>query len=82
MAKGQKMGALWIREQRGGGTYMTGELEIDGVKRRIVVFGNGFRTDANRQPNYIIYEETQQAAAERETAPTASGEMSSGPARW
>lgn len=51
MAKGQKLGALWVREQRGGGTYMTGEVEIDGVKRRIVVFPNGYRTDANRQPN-------------------------------
>ena len=34
MAKGQKMGALWIKEQRGGGSYMTGEVEIAGVKRR------------------------------------------------
>lgn len=81
MAKGQKMGALWIKEQRGGGTYMTGEVEIAGVKRRIVVFGNGFRTDANRQPHYIIYEETQPAAAERDAAPP-SGDMSAGPERW
>lgn len=51
----QKIGALWIKEQRGGGEYMSGELEIDGVKRRIVVFRNSYRTDANRQPHYIIY---------------------------
>jgi hypothetical protein len=81
MAKGQKMGALWIKEQRGGGTYMTGEVEMAGVKRRIVVFGNSFRTESNRQPHYVIYEETQQPAAERESAPPA-GDMSTGPDRW
>lgn len=85
MAKGQKIGALWVREQRGGGTYMTGEVEIGGVKRRVVVFPNGYRTEANRQPNLIVYEETQTPAAER--TPSGAGDddgggMSSGPDNW
>lgn len=81
MAKGQKIGALWVREQNGGGTYMTGEVEIAGVKRRIVVFNNGYRLEGSRQPNLIIYEETQQSAAER---PASSGdqEPSAGPENW
>jgi len=81
MAKGQKIGALWLKEQRGGGTHMSGEVEIGGVKRRIIVFGNSFRTDSNRQPHYNIYEETQQPAAEREAAAPAT-DMSTGPDRW
>lgn len=50
-----KIGALWIREQRGGGEYLSGELTIDGHTQRIVVFRNSYRTDANRQPHYIVY---------------------------
>ena len=52
----KKIGALWLKEQRGGGMHMTGEIELpDGGKLPVIVFRNGFKTDANRQPDQIIY---------------------------
>lgn len=50
-----KIGSLWIRQSRGNVEYMSGELELDGVKCRVTVFRNSFRTEANRQPHYHVY---------------------------
>lgn len=60
-----KIGALWIKEQRGGAEYFSGEIEIDGRKQRVVVFKNGYRTDENRQPHFIIYRDQPLPPAER-----------------
>lgn len=52
----KKIGALWLKEQRGGGMRMTGEVELpDGTKLPIIVFKNSYKTDVNRQPDQIIY---------------------------
>lgn len=52
----KKIGALWTKDTRGGGTHMTGELELpDGTKLPVIVFRNGFKTTENRQPDEIIY---------------------------
>ena len=59
-----KVGALWIKEQRGGGEHMSGEVEIDGRKTRVVVFRNSYRTEENRQPHYIIYRDQPPPARE------------------
>ncbi len=81
MGKGNKIGALWLREQRGGGGYMTGTIEINGRPQRVVVFPNRYRTEANRQPHHIIYEDTQVSSAEHQ-APAAPVEPSAGPDNW
>ena len=51
--KDEKLGALWAKTGERG-DYFTGELEIDGVKQKIVVFANGFK-DADNKPDFIIY---------------------------
>lgn len=53
----QRIGALWIKSSRGGTEFMTGEVEIEGVKQRITVFRNGFKT-TDKQPSYHIYRDT------------------------
>lgn len=50
-----KVGALWIKQQRGGGEHLSGEVTIDGHTVRVVVFRNSYKTEVNRQPDYIIY---------------------------
>jgi hypothetical protein len=56
MAEKKKIGALWLKEQRGGGMHQTGEIDLpDGTKVPIIVFRNGFKTATNRQPDHIIY---------------------------
>lgn len=56
MAEKKKIGALWMKESRGGAAYQTGEIELpDGSRLPITVFRNGFKTDTNRQPDHIIY---------------------------
>lgn len=79
---GNKIGALWIRETRGGGQHMTGEVEIDGRKHRIVVFKNGYRTEENRQPHYTIYKDTPRPGEQPEATTGEPGSQSTGPARW
>lgn len=55
MAEKKKIGALWLKEQRGGGMHQTGEIELpDGTKLPIIVFKNGYKTATN-QPDHIIY---------------------------
>lgn len=52
----QKIGALWTKEQRGGGTHQTGEIELPtGERLPIIVFRNSYKTATNRQPEHIIY---------------------------
>jgi len=52
-----KIGALWIKSSHGGTEFMSGEVEIAGVKHRITVFRNGFKT-TDKQPSYHIYRDT------------------------
>ena len=50
-------GALWKNESKNGMTYLSGNIEIDGVKHRIVVFKNTFKDDA-KKPDYRIFPST------------------------
>lgn len=61
-----KVGAVWIRESRGGAEFMKGTIEIDGQRVPIVIFKNGYRTEVNRQPHYIIYRDTGEQPSRRE----------------
>lgn len=48
-----KLGALWAKSSERG-DYFTGEIEINGVKTKLVVFSNRFKDD-ERKPDFIIY---------------------------
>jgi len=51
--KNESLGALWIHESQSGQKYMSGTIEIDGVKHGIVVFKNKFKEE-NKHPDYRI----------------------------
>jgi len=53
----KKLGALWIKEISGGRKIMTGILEVNGDKIKVVAFRNTEkRTD--KSPDFTIYEDT------------------------
>jgi len=52
--KQQSIGALWLNESKSGNKYMAGNVEIDGVKTKIVVFKNSYKDD-EKKPDYRIY---------------------------
>lgn len=52
--KKQDAGALWVKESKAGNKFMSGVVEIDGVKTEIVVFKNNFKK-ADNHPDYRIY---------------------------
>ncbi len=47
-----RIGALWIK-RKGNNVFMSGELEIDGEKIRILVFKNTYK-ETDNQPDYNI----------------------------
>lgn len=49
----RNLGALWEKQGKKG-RYMSGYVEIDGVKHEIVVFPNGYK-DAENKPDWKIY---------------------------
>jgi hypothetical protein len=51
--KEDKLGALWAKSG-GKGDYFSGEIEIGGVKTKVVVFANGFK-QGDKHPDWIIY---------------------------
>lgn len=50
--KNEQLGALWLNESKNGNKYMSGELEINGEKIRIVVFKNTKQKETH--PDYKI----------------------------
>ena len=52
MSKSQYIGALWAKES-GGNKFLSGEVEVDGQKVRIVVFKNN-RKEKETHPDYNI----------------------------
>lgn len=49
----EKLGALWVKSGPKG-DFFTGEVEIDGVKTKLVIFQNGFK-DSEKKPDWIIF---------------------------
>jgi uncharacterized protein (DUF736 family) len=52
--KQQSCGALWKNTSKKGEVYLSGNVEIDGVKHKIVVFKNTYKDD-EKKPDYRIY---------------------------
>lgn len=53
MAK-QKLGALWKRTTKAGKVLLSGVLEQDGTKTKVVIWPNDYKQRTN-QPDFIIY---------------------------
>ncbi len=53
--KEKDLGALWIRQNSKvtGGKMMTGYVEIDGKKTKIVCFVNGYKKE-DKHPDWVI----------------------------
>lgn len=49
----EKLGALWVKTGKNG-KFMSGVVEIDGVKTNIVVFKNDHKEN-EKHPDYKIY---------------------------
>ena len=53
--EGEKsIGAIWVKTAKSGKPYMTGNIEVNGVKIDIVVFSNDKGGNENR-PDYRIF---------------------------
>lgn len=48
-----KLGALWKKTSQKGEVFMSGEIEINGVKTKIVVFKNSHK-EQEKHPDYNI----------------------------
>jgi len=62
-----KLGALWKKTSQKGEVFMSGEIEINGVKTKIVVFKNSHK-EQERHPDYniILSEEREQRATQEQ----------------
>ncbi len=58
MAENKNIGALWLKDSKSGGKFMSGSVEIEGVKHQIVVFKNTHKVEGSNQPDYKIYPST------------------------
>jgi len=74
--KKQSIGALWSKQGRNG-DYLSGNVEINGVKHNIICFINGFK-ELPKHPDYQIYKSEprpeQQPEPEHYVEPTATDE--------
>ena len=69
MSEKQKdAGALWLNVSKTGTKYMSGSVEIDGVKTKIVVFKNNYKEE-EKHPDYKIYLSTPREGAHSATPP-------------
>jgi uncharacterized protein (DUF736 family) len=48
------IGALWLNESKKGNRYMSGVIELDGKKHKIVVFKNKYKEE-DKHPDYRIF---------------------------
>jgi len=66
MSEKQKdIGALWQNLSKSGNKYLSGSIEIDGTKHKIVVFANSYK-EKETHPDYKIYLSQPQGTLARE----------------
>lgn len=64
----KSIGALWIKKGNKG-EYLTGNIEINGVKQNITIFKNTYKKD--NQPDYRIFAQKQKETKQEDIfAPT------------
>jgi uncharacterized protein (DUF736 family) len=54
----RELGALWTKTSNGGDKYMTGHVEIDGVKHDLILFPNKHKGDNEKAPSLRVYRDT------------------------
>jgi len=57
----KSIGALWEKTSGRGANFLTGEVEIDGKKIKLVCFKNGYK-EQEKHPDWRIYLSEQQAS--------------------
>ena len=50
----KNIGGLWLKTGKAGKKFMTGRIEIDGIKHKFVVFKNKYKQQDNH-PDYKIF---------------------------
>ena len=55
--KKKDIGAMWLHTAQSGTKYLSGVIEIDGVKHQIVMFKNNYK-EQEKHPDYKIYPST------------------------
>jgi hypothetical protein len=77
----KNIGGLWLKESnKTGKKYMSGNIEIDGRKIKVVVFKNTKKDQSNpadeKKPDYRIFESKpmQQQAPQHQTSPAQNEE--------
>jgi len=53
MADKDRIGALWLKEDKNGKKYMSGEIELNGEKVNIFIFKNKYKKK-DIHPDYVI----------------------------
>jgi hypothetical protein len=48
-----KVGAFWIKTKEGGGSYLSGKIEIDGKETPCLIFKNDYQE--GNTPHFHIY---------------------------
>jgi len=75
-----KAGALWLKDGNVG-KFFSGQIEIDGKKRSILVFKNTTKQEGSKQPDYQIYwgKDTPPKSSKGDPPPRTTGDDSEVP---
>lgn len=49
-----KVGGFWKKTNEKGKSFLSGQIEMNGVKSKLLIFPNGYKEHA-KQPDYIAY---------------------------
>ena len=63
--KKKAIGALWEKQLPDGRKLLSGEIEIDGKKTRIVLWSNTFKKPGERSPDVRIFVDTYEPKKQR-----------------
>ena len=53
----KNIGGLWLKTSEKGNKFMSGSIEIEGVKHKFVVFKNKYK-QGDTHPDYVIFPST------------------------
>ena len=59
------IGALWLKQSKAGKTFMSGELDMNGEKIKIVVFKNN-KDGVETRPDYQIFKSEEREQKQEE----------------
>lgn len=51
----KNIGGIWIKESKKGVKYLSGSIEINGVKHKFTAFRNTYKKPDNNQPDYQLF---------------------------